>query len=90
VTLDDDAGASLRGEDEGGDMDIRRCRSSASVSVLVESDASLAAFGVVIVADRDEKRVYVYRIRLSSNAGVSALLCTNSPCCVAASKYLSL
>jgi len=54
--LDDDAVTGLKGEAEGGDMDMRRCRSSARVSVLVESDASRAAFGVVIVADRDEVR----------------------------------
>jgi hypothetical protein len=52
--LDDDAIAGLRGEDERGDIDMRRCRSSARVSVLVESDASRAAFGVVICVDRDE------------------------------------
>ena len=52
AALDDDAAAGLRGEDEGVDIDMRRCRSSARVSVLVESDASRAAFGVVIVEVR--------------------------------------
>jgi len=51
--LDDEVETDLRGEDEGFDMVMRRCRSSVRVSVLAESDASRAAFGVVIVAVRE-------------------------------------
>lgn len=74
MTLDDDTAEGLRGEEEGGDIFMRRCRSSAKVSVLVESDASLAAFGVVIVTDRHKVGVQVYRFCLGGSAEVSASL----------------